>query len=291
MTSQKQTMVHGQKSVKFDTDSKTIGVDNRCSACITCDKNDFISDLRPSSRSVKGFGGTIHNGNIMIGTIQWNCCDDNGKTHKFKIPNSYYVPDGRVRLLSPQHWAKEQKDASRWGTCEHTKNATTCVLYWKNKEHKLTIPLDKAANMATFPLAPGFKQYNIYCMAPGITTYNSEELCEDPSAMVSDDESDDNTPSHPKEPCPAKADASTNRAWIQNVPYDVGFNLNGPQTKGSPGKQPTTMTQTKETMPKTMQDMMKMHHKMNHISFEMIRELARQGAMDKAFAKCLIQYV
>ena len=35
-------------------------------------------------------------------------CDDNGMQHKFRIPNSYYIPDGQLRLLSPQHWAKTQ---------------------------------------------------------------------------------------------------------------------------------------------------------------------------------------
>jgi hypothetical protein len=285
MTSQMQTMAHGQKNVKFDTDSKTIGVDNRCSACITCDKSDFVSDLRPSSRSIKGFGGTIHNGNIMTGTIQWNWCDDEGISHKFNIPNSYYVPDGGVRLLSPQHWAKAQKDANKWGTCEHT-SATSCVLYWKNKQFKLTIPLDRTTNVATVPLAPGFQKYNIFCMEAGITnTEDSEELHQDPTAIVSDDESDEES-KHPEGHQSAKADESAARVWEQNVPHDVGFNLNGPPLEGSSEGVKISIPQTRETMPKTMQDMMKMHQKMNHIPFEKIKELARQGAMDKAFAKC-----
>ena len=108
----------GQTTSNFDTDSKTIGVDNRCSACISCDETDFESDLRPSSRSIKGFGGARHHGTIMVGTLRWKWCDDEGKVHKFTIPNSYYVPDGKTRLLSPQHWAKTQKDNTDWGACQ-----------------------------------------------------------------------------------------------------------------------------------------------------------------------------
>jgi hypothetical protein len=37
----------------------------------------------------------------MIITIN----DNSGRPHKIKIPNSLFLPDLRVGLLSPQHWA------------------------------------------------------------------------------------------------------------------------------------------------------------------------------------------
>ena len=39
--------------------------------------------------------------------------DDEGKIETFKIPNSYLVPDGDARLLSPQHWAKHMTKPQR----------------------------------------------------------------------------------------------------------------------------------------------------------------------------------
>ena len=42
--------------------------------------------------------------------------DDQGLEHKFYFPRSSYItgssyiPEGKVRLLSPQHWAQTQKD-------------------------------------------------------------------------------------------------------------------------------------------------------------------------------------
>ena len=42
----------------FDTDSKSIGIDNRCSACISHDLNDFVGEVYKTDRVIKGFAGT-----------------------------------------------------------------------------------------------------------------------------------------------------------------------------------------------------------------------------------------
>ena len=118
----------GQHVASFDTDSEIIGVDNRCSACISHEAADFITPLQPTKRTIKGFGGA-RTTNVMSGTLLWKWTDDNGKTHGFKIPNSYYVPEGACRLLSPQHWAKTQRDPDSNGTGEFT-NSKTCKLFW-----------------------------------------------------------------------------------------------------------------------------------------------------------------
>jgi len=82
-------------SISFDTDFGPIGVDNRCTGCISHRIEDFDGPLRESHRSIKGFGGS-RTTNIKIGTIAWQWDDANGKTHKFRIPNSFYVPGGNV---------------------------------------------------------------------------------------------------------------------------------------------------------------------------------------------------
>jgi hypothetical protein len=43
-------------------------------------------------------------------TFKFKLEDDNGKTHKIKIPNSLDIPDLKRCLLLPQHWTKEAKD-------------------------------------------------------------------------------------------------------------------------------------------------------------------------------------
>ena len=78
-----------ERIVTFDTDTKPIGVDNRCN----------------TNKTIKDFAGARTN-NPMIGTLRWQWSDDSGKMHTFEIPNSYYVPEYELGLLSPQHWAQ-----------------------------------------------------------------------------------------------------------------------------------------------------------------------------------------
>ena len=143
--SAKETTMHTNTSI-FDTDSKSVGIDNRCSACISHDIRDFIGPLRESNRTIKGFGGIKHTSTIMSGTIKWKWEDDEGRIHKHIIPDSYYVPDGKSRLLSPQHWSKSQKGKLHSTTGEFT-NAKHSVLQWgKEGEYTLTVPLTKESN-------------------------------------------------------------------------------------------------------------------------------------------------
>ena len=80
---------------RFDTDSDPIGVDNRCSACISHIPEDFVGDLINSNRTIKGFVDSKTSG-IKIGTLLWSWQDGAGMEHSFKIPNYYYVPQGKV---------------------------------------------------------------------------------------------------------------------------------------------------------------------------------------------------
>ena len=89
--------------VRFDTDSAKVGIDNRCSACISHVIEDFEGPMIDTTRVIKGYGGT-KTYNLKMGTLVWKWADNLGKVHKFTIPNSYYSPDGNVRLLSPQCW-------------------------------------------------------------------------------------------------------------------------------------------------------------------------------------------
>eukprot|EP00978_Attheya_sp_CCMP212_P032841 scaffold129914_cov59-Attheya_sp.AAC.1 len=182
-----------EHSATFDTDSGLIGVDNRCSGCISHIAEDFIGELRDSGRVIKGFGGTKTTG-IKIGTLLWKWCDNEGQEHKFKIPNSFYVPHGGVRLLSPHHWAKAQGDRKPVEGTGETTNSKEVILYWNQHKHKLTIPLSVATNVATFRTAPGYGKFDAFCAEAGFTSVDDEEpplfLCQEAN-LISDDEDDD----------------------------------------------------------------------------------------------------
>ena len=156
---------HGYASahtINFDTDSQPIGVDNRCTACISHIADDFEGPLHDSNRKIKGFGGT-HTTNLKTGTLKWKWADDEGKVHTFYIPNSYYAPDGGVRLLSPQHWAKTQKDYKPTPGTGETTLHNSCKLFWNQGKNTLHIPMSKGTNVDTFYQAPGYDKFTIYC--------------------------------------------------------------------------------------------------------------------------------
>ncbi len=68
---QTQTDTKYDNRVYFDTDSVTVGVDNRCTGCISHIAEDFVGPLEDSNRSIKGFGG-VRTANVKIGTLNWS---------------------------------------------------------------------------------------------------------------------------------------------------------------------------------------------------------------------------
>ena len=149
--------------IHFDTDSGNIGLDNRASACISHEPTDFVGELRESNRVIKSFGGG-RTKSPMVGTIKWKWLDDDGGEHTSVIPNSYYVPEGKVRLLSPQHWAQAHKKNTKKRAWEVTE-ATKSTLYWMDGKYKRTIQMDRVTNVATFAMAPGYSKYAAFCLS------------------------------------------------------------------------------------------------------------------------------
>ena len=88
--------------------------------------------------------------NVKVGTLLWKWLDDEGKLHQFHIPNSYFVPDCNVRLLSPQHWAKMMKDNRPLEGTGCTTMSKSVQLWWNQCQYTLDVPLSKGTNVATF---------------------------------------------------------------------------------------------------------------------------------------------
>ena len=148
-----------ERIVKFDTDAKPIRGDNRCSACISPYIDDFIEPLQDTNKTIKGFTGAQTN-NPNIGTLRWQWSDDSGKIHTFEIPNSYYVPSCKLRLLSPQHWAQTRNPVDR-ETTRCITSSLNVYLRWTNgdKTYELTLPLNKrGSNVGTLYSHPGYNK-------------------------------------------------------------------------------------------------------------------------------------
>ncbi len=77
--------------------------------------------------------------------------DNNGKPHHIHIPNSLYLPDLRMCLLSPQHWAQEAGDNYPLPNGTMMENTTNnCILIWGQGAFKKTVPFDPSTNTPIF---------------------------------------------------------------------------------------------------------------------------------------------
>ncbi len=114
----------------------------------------FFEDLRLSDESkVEGINDGLK---IMgKGLFKFKIEDDNGQTHKIKIPNSLYLPGLKRCLLSPQHWAQEAGDEGTW--CKNT--ATHNILFWDQKRFQKSVLHCSSTNTPVFYTAPSSRAY------------------------------------------------------------------------------------------------------------------------------------
>ena len=221
------------EAIPFDTDSQMIGVDNRCSACITHVRADMPGDLTPCHRSIKGLGGAKI-WEVWRGTIKWCIEDDTGVKHTHIIPNSYYVPQAKVRLLSPQHWAQARTGVDKNGGACTLTTATTCTLFWDNKSACQTIPIDiKGNNVATFYMATGYQRFHDYCLTTNIDNYKSDPLTQmevDASLISNDEESEQDEDHLTDMDTDDELRISQESERMEKDPVPSAFNLDGPTT-------------------------------------------------------------
>ncbi len=86
--------VNRTQAVHFDSDSYPIGIDTHTSCC-TVNASHLFEDLK--LRDVGEVEGIKSGLDIKgTGTLKFKIKDDNGMTHKIKIPNSLYVPELRL---------------------------------------------------------------------------------------------------------------------------------------------------------------------------------------------------
>ena len=254
----------------FDTDSEPIGIDNRCTATMSHRIEDFISDLVPTDKVVKGFAGS-QTSNVMKGTIKWKWEDDQGKVHKFIIPNSYYVPKGGVRLLSPQHWCryvdKSNFDNKLEPACETYGSRVT--LRWGNREFTKTIPLDPRTNVATLHMAPDYTKFHAFSAQTGITIEDEDNdpICQ--YNLISDNEDEEDETDYESQPA------------VRTIHFD----LDGP----TPSQTPIVVEDEEERQNTTAAaEFLRYHQKFGHISPKKIIIMARRGILPKRLASCPI---
>jgi hypothetical protein len=94
--------------ILFESDSFPIMVDNGASYSISNDLKDFVMPPTKIGPKIQGFAGSYTTS--LIGAVKWHIQCDDGIVHTIILPNTSYVPQAEVWMLSPQHWAQATND-------------------------------------------------------------------------------------------------------------------------------------------------------------------------------------
>ena len=154
----------------FDTDSRPVGMDSRASACISDDPADFPHGYTLTNKKVKVFGGLFH-GKVYQGILRWNFQEDDGTIDSQEIPGSYYIPEGGMRLLSPQHWSQQRSAQGLEKQHYHASVKTAgkqMIMRWNGGKSIMTIPIHSNTNVASFRLAPGYGKHHLFAQEAGM---------------------------------------------------------------------------------------------------------------------------
>lgn len=274
------TMSSPIKSLSFDSDQNPIGIDKRCSTCISNCIQDFDGPMTETRRVIKGIEGARITP-VMKGTIKWSWLDEEGITHKFTIPNSFYIPSSGARLLSPQHWAQTQKDKSGTGC---TTDGYGVTMYWKQKQFQLFCPLNPQTNVANIYSAPGIKKYQVFLAEaalddtnPPVTvermeiskdTYDAEDIITVPT---------DRWQAARTVPIPSRVQnsATKEKYWCQPcMEKEPSLQQLAGQREGQ------EMTQQE----KNMAELLHYHHIFHHMPFAKLQQMAKDGIIPKRLA-------
>jgi hypothetical protein len=121
----------------LDTDPYDILIENGCSQSITNNLQDYSKPPKLSDMRIRGFNENTTQ--TKVGSVSWRIHNVNGRIHCIQLPDTYYSPHAKSRLLSPQHWARMAKNG-RGTKCTTYHDAN--ILEWDNQKFKRTIPIN-----------------------------------------------------------------------------------------------------------------------------------------------------
>jgi hypothetical protein len=144
--------------MRFDTNSFVIGVNTFASIMLGNHPDQFEDLKMHNDTEMEGIKGGLDIKGLY--TFKFHIGDNKGGVHLIKIPNSKYLPDLRVCLLLPHHWAQEAKDHYHVpkGTKTDTDNEAL-TLMWNQRRHQWTILYHPLTNTPSFCTAPALRTY------------------------------------------------------------------------------------------------------------------------------------
>ena len=275
--------------MKFDHDSFKIGIDSLASACMSPYESDFIaSSMQPMNRQqkVKPYGKGTAIPIASTGTISWHIEDDQGRRHLFLIPNSIYIPDGSMRLLSPQHWSKES--TRQYNMNERNKYTSTQywnrnILTWgRQSQYKLTVHNDRNSNVPIMYSAPSIDKYQAYQAQVNQTINNDYLTCCPAAHYISDAESDSELTTTESVNIITTSDDQelTQTGYTQEHITDVMSQLEPRATPVVEEEDEQVITATSDKA-----ELMRWHYRLGHLSFKKLKILAEKNIIPKRLSK------
>ena len=263
---------------RFDSDAQSLMLDDGASACITNDINDFIHPPKRVDKMVKGIKG--HAQATHRGTVKWYIEDDHGLVHVMVITGAYLIPETTTRILSPQHLAQQAND--HYPTVEGTGALTTSknvTLFWAQRRFTKTVPLDSKTNVGLTTTASGARSFRAFCAT--VNGPETKELNIFTTHVIPEEEDDESF--QPKDPVePATQDETNQPKPVEEVmteaPKTSLVNM-GPVAHVIPDdKEPTTLDPHNE--------LLRWHHRLGHLPFDRIKQLASAGQLPKRLLAC-----
>ena len=260
-------------------------------------KEDFVEGtLTPMKhqKTITPFGKGAPISVSMRGTIRWNIEDNEGTQHELDIPNSMYVPDGNMRLLSPQHWAAAStQTAPSSAKRDHYSSQqfwNRNILRWGEEGRYIrTIYNSKRSNVPIIYSSPSSQHYTAYQATVRQTIkhrYCTNFTCNE-ATMISDDEesqassrttSDDSIlPTQQGEP-PSTLE-QINDTFTTPPPSDITMTV--------PRDLPTVIADDQELVTgiDDTSELMRWHYRLGHLSFNKMNILATKGLIPKKLGK------
>ena len=283
--------------VDFDTDSLKIILDSGASAGFTHCLDDFIS-FRKYTGQVKGLGSMKIKG---IGTVKYTIIDDYGQEQTLTIRDVYFVPGLSSRLISPQQVAQQ------YPKTKFSVGAQQATLWWNG--NKKTVNLNKSSNLPILQTKPGTtrvtKLFTAAKSKKGATCFKVSKKTIDHHPLLQDElQIDEATKSSTQ---------NNNNQFSQQKKLDAKsiteeqppllcqpIDTSSPPSTKIPTKKVTLRCKqdkcatcsanipTQETlemastknMSKDQRRLLQWHHKLNHLSWSVLQDLARQGFLD-----------
>jgi hypothetical protein len=235
----------------------------------------------------------------MVGTVRWRIHDDLGNEHHILLPNTYYSPEGKYKLLCPQHWAQMANDnsPSPHGTWCAT-YADRIVLYWGQRRYARTLRLIPSTNVGVLTTKPGIRKYAKACQLiertyPSITLTTRITPIPPTFARTVTPELDEEHPSEGPSTTPnvrVPSDEPTRRPSIapiesqidQDAPITVTFDTNVQEEED--------VTQSHPEMTRDEEELMYWHLWLGHLAFSRVQHMAHLGLLPRRLQKAKIPF-